>query len=153
MNGVPTGVREAVVGALPGLTTEQVRVRVGDVGGGFGMKTGAYPEDLAVAHAARLLRRPVKWRADRIEEFLPDRMRITARLSTERAEGWVSPKDLSARVSLQNLFGVPAQNHTVSAEFTLAPAYPHFRAWKDYEFTDIREITEVSAELRRKAAS
>jgi uncharacterized protein YfaS (alpha-2-macroglobulin family) len=74
--------------------------------------------------------------AFRVEEFLPDRMRITAHLSAERAEGWVSPKDLSARVSLQNLFGVPAQKHTVSAEFTLAPAAPRFRAWKDYQFTD-----------------
>lgn len=27
----------------------------------------------------------------RVEEFLPDRMRISARLSTERVEGWVSP--------------------------------------------------------------
>jgi carbon-monoxide dehydrogenase large subunit len=29
-----------------------VRVTVGDVGGGFGMKTGAYPEDMAVAWCA-----------------------------------------------------------------------------------------------------
>ena len=43
---------------------------VGDVGGGFGMKTGAYPEDLALAHAARALKRPLKWRAERLEEFL-----------------------------------------------------------------------------------
>ena len=43
---------------------------VGDVGGGFGMKTGAYPEDLVVAYAARALKRPVRWQADRSEEFL-----------------------------------------------------------------------------------
>jgi uncharacterized protein YfaS (alpha-2-macroglobulin family) len=72
----------------------------------------------------------------RVEEFLPDRMRITAHLSTERVEGWVSPKDLSARVDLQNLFGVPAEKHRVAAEFTLEPAAPRFRAFKDYVFTD-----------------
>jgi len=66
---MPTGVRDGVAGAL-GLKTDAVRVVVGDVGGGFGMKTGAYPEDVAVAHAARTLQRPVKWRADRLEEFL-----------------------------------------------------------------------------------
>jgi carbon-monoxide dehydrogenase large subunit len=44
-------------------------VRVGDVGGGFGMKTGLYPEDIVVAHAARTLGRPVKWCAQRLEEF------------------------------------------------------------------------------------
>ena len=50
--------------------TEQVRVLVGDVGGGFGMKTGVYPEDIVVAYAPRTLQRPVKWVAERSEEFL-----------------------------------------------------------------------------------
>jgi carbon-monoxide dehydrogenase large subunit len=34
------------------------------------MKTGLYPEDIVVAHAARTLKRPVRWQAERIEEFL-----------------------------------------------------------------------------------
>jgi uncharacterized protein YfaS (alpha-2-macroglobulin family) len=72
----------------------------------------------------------------RVEEFLPDRMRISAHLSTERAEGWVSPTDLSARVSLQNLFGIAAEKRRVAAQFTLEPAYPRFQAFKDYAFTD-----------------
>ncbi len=68
---MPSGIRGSLVELLPGgLTVQDVRVQVGDVGGGFGMKTGIYPEDLVVAHAARTLQRPVKWRADRIEEFL-----------------------------------------------------------------------------------
>ena len=67
---MPTGVRNSLVDAIPGLTTETVRVLVGDVGGGFGMKTGIYPEDIVVGYAALQLKRPVKWRADRIEEFL-----------------------------------------------------------------------------------
>ena len=66
---MPSGVRNAVCAAI-GLPRGQVRVRVGDVGGGFGMKTGAYPEDITVAWAAHRLRRPVKWVADRSEEFL-----------------------------------------------------------------------------------
>lgn len=65
---MPTAVRDGVAGAL-GLAKEQVRVQVGDVGGGFGMKTGLYPEDIVVAHAARTLKRPVKWCAQRLEEF------------------------------------------------------------------------------------
>ncbi len=72
----------------------------------------------------------------RVQEFLPDRMRIAAHLSAERAEGWVSPKDLGARVSLQNLFGTPAESRRIAAEVTLAPAQPAFRAWKDYVFSD-----------------
>ena len=67
---MPTAVRGGLVEAIPGLTVERVRVLVGDVGGGFGMKTGIYPEDIAVGFAAWQLKRPVKWRADRLEEFL-----------------------------------------------------------------------------------
>ncbi|MFZ3121336.1 MAG: molybdopterin cofactor-binding domain-containing protein, partial [Variovorax sp.] len=66
---MPSGVRASVCDAI-GLPKEQVRVVVGDVGGGFGMKTGAYPEDIAVAYCAHVLKRPVKWVADRSEEFV-----------------------------------------------------------------------------------
>ncbi len=66
---MPTAVRGAVAGLL-GLKPEQVRVVVGDVGGGFGMKTGPYPEDLVVAYCAHRLQLPVKWIADRSEDFL-----------------------------------------------------------------------------------
>ena len=66
---MPTGVRTAVSSALQ-VAPEQVRVRVSDVGGGFGMKTGAYPEDVVVALAARAGGRPVAWTGDRSEEFL-----------------------------------------------------------------------------------
>jgi carbon-monoxide dehydrogenase large subunit len=67
---MPTAVRGGLADAIPGLTPEVVRVLVGDVGGGFGMKTGIYPEDIAIGYAAWTLKRPVKWRADRIDEFL-----------------------------------------------------------------------------------
>jgi carbon-monoxide dehydrogenase large subunit len=66
---MPSGVRGTLCDLL-GLAREQVRVTVADVGGGFGMKTGAYPEDVAVAFCAWRLQRPVQWAADRSEEFL-----------------------------------------------------------------------------------
>ena len=55
---------------LFGIPAANIRVIVGDVGGGFGMKTGAYPEDLMVAFCAHQLKRPVKWQAERSEDFL-----------------------------------------------------------------------------------
>ena len=67
---MPTGVRAALAACIPGRTEENTRVVVGDVGGGFGMKTGAYPEDIVLGWAALALGRPVKWQAERIEEFL-----------------------------------------------------------------------------------
>ena len=66
---MPSGVRNTVCESM-GLAKEAVRVLVGDVGGGFGMKTGAYPEDVAVAFCAHALKRPVKWVAERSEEFI-----------------------------------------------------------------------------------
>ncbi len=53
-----------------GLPESQVRVIAPDVGGGFGSKFLVYPEEIAVAAAARLCRRPVKWVEDRQEHFL-----------------------------------------------------------------------------------
>ena len=66
---MPTAVRGNVARTL-GLAPELVRVRVGDVGGGFGMKTGSYPEDAVIAWAARATGGAVRWAADRSEEFL-----------------------------------------------------------------------------------
>jgi len=65
----PTGLRDELADVL-GLATSDIRVLVGDVGGGFGMKTSLYPEDVVVAFAARALGRPVRFTAERIEEFL-----------------------------------------------------------------------------------
>jgi carbon-monoxide dehydrogenase large subunit len=66
----PTGLRDELCESVLRIPADKVRVLVGDVGGGFGMKTSLYPEDVVVAHCARTLRRPIKWCAERIEEFL-----------------------------------------------------------------------------------
>jgi len=66
---MPTGIR-TTLSELLGLDKEKVHVIVGDVGGGFGMKTGAYAEDVVTAFCAHTLGIPVKWIADRSEEFL-----------------------------------------------------------------------------------
>ncbi len=67
---MPSGVRDSLCSEILGIPVSKVRVVVDDVGGGFGMKTGIYPEDIVVAFAARALKRPVRWTADRLEEFL-----------------------------------------------------------------------------------
>jgi len=66
---MPTALRTQV-SDLFNISAENIRVIVGDVGGGFGMKTGAYAEDLAVAFCSHHLRVPVKWQAERGEDFL-----------------------------------------------------------------------------------
>ena len=64
----PHLIRQQLAECLP-LDEGSIRVIASDVGGGFGMKLGLYPEDvLAVLHAMAL-RRPVKWIEDRLEFF------------------------------------------------------------------------------------
>ena len=82
----------------------------------------------------------------RVEEFLPDRLRITARFSQERTEGWVSPKDLKAAISLRNLFGTPAEGRRVSGRIRLSPAAPAFKAFADYAFFDPSEAKKSFTE-------
>jgi carbon-monoxide dehydrogenase large subunit len=53
-----------------GLPDSLIRVIVPDVGGGFGGKNGAYPEDVLIACVAQRLGRPVKWTEDRRENLL-----------------------------------------------------------------------------------
>ncbi len=67
---MPSGARNTLCDNVLGIPQDRVRVVVGDVGGGFGMKTGLYPEDAVVAWTALQLKRPVKWVSDRSEEFL-----------------------------------------------------------------------------------
>lgn len=52
-----------------GLGQNEVRVIAPEVGGAFGVKIGAYPEDFIVAAAAVMLKRPVKWIETRTESF------------------------------------------------------------------------------------
>jgi carbon-monoxide dehydrogenase large subunit len=67
---MPSGIRNSLGKDILGIGVENIRVTVGDVGGGFGMKGGIHPEDAVTAWCAWTLKRPVKWIADRSEEFL-----------------------------------------------------------------------------------
>ena len=51
---------------------EKLRVITEDVGGAFGMKTGAYPEYIAQLVGAKIAKRPVHWMASR-SEVVPQR--------------------------------------------------------------------------------
>ena len=68
---VPHQMQDVWAGLL-GLPLHRVRVVCPDVGGAFGIKLHAYADELAVVAASRLLGRPVKWAADRLESFLSD---------------------------------------------------------------------------------
>jgi alpha-2-macroglobulin len=72
----------------------------------------------------------------KVEEFQPDRMKITAKFSKPITEGWVHPKELQALINVQNLYGAPAEARKVTAELRLQPALPGFKRYSNYTFYD-----------------
>jgi carbon-monoxide dehydrogenase large subunit len=111
-NQTPTAARE-LLGAVFKRKPEEFRVVNGDIGGGFGMKTGLTPEDALVCYAARKLGRPVRWRGERSEEFLAAHMgrdqHVRASLALDR-EGRI----LALRTdALANIGAVPVGSSVI----------------------------------------
>jgi carbon-monoxide dehydrogenase large subunit len=92
-----------------GVAPEKLRVRSEDVGGGFGMKNGCFPEHALVLWAARRTGRPVRWVASRSESFISD---VQARdLVTDAALAFDRDGRMTAlRIALYGNVGA----HTVS---------------------------------------
>jgi carbon-monoxide dehydrogenase large subunit len=95
---VPHQMRDIFAAQLD-LPLAQVRVIAPDVGGAFGMKLSAYPDELAVAAIAVLLMRPVKFTADRSESFVTDaharEAQVHGRLAVD-AQGRLLAMDVSS---------------------------------------------------------
>ena len=72
-----------------GLSESDVRVVCKDVGGSFGIKVHAYPDDFATVGLSILLERPIKFVADRLESFTSDiharEHRIKGRIAANHA--------------------------------------------------------------------
>ena len=64
------GIRRQLAEFVFKLPPECIRLHAPDVGGGFGTKNFLYPEWILLMWAARALGRPVRWTADRAEEFV-----------------------------------------------------------------------------------
>jgi len=78
---------QAVIAKHLGIPEARVRVVAEDVGGSFGIKIHTYGDEIATLAAAKLLKRPVKFVADRMESFLSDiharDHRLTARAAVD----------------------------------------------------------------------
>lgn len=72
-----------------GIPESQIRIICKDVGGSYGIKVHTYPDEVATCALAKLLRRPVKFTADRLESFVTDiharDHRITGKLAVDAA--------------------------------------------------------------------
>ncbi len=64
------GIRRQLAEFIFKVSPERIHLHAPDVGGGFGMKNFLYPEWILLLWAARRLKRPVRWLADRAEDFV-----------------------------------------------------------------------------------
>lgn len=72
----------------------------------------------------------------KVEEFLPDRLNISAAIPGAATDGWISPDKLKGIVTLRNLFGSAAVGNRVEASLILSPGRLWFSKYKDFIFND-----------------
>ncbi|NIR58122.1 MAG: hypothetical protein GWO02_00665, partial [Gammaproteobacteria bacterium] len=71
-----------------------------------------------------------------VEEFQPDSMRIRTGIEGGRTAGWRTLDEYQGTVSLENLFGLPAQQRRVQASYTLQPTRFRFERYPGFVFED-----------------
>ena len=86
-----------------GIAADQVRVLTKDVGGSFGIKVHTYADEMATVALSKLLKRPVKFVADRIESFVTD---IHARDHRIKAKIGVSKDGTITAFEIDDLTGI-----------------------------------------------
>ena len=118
-----------------GIAEHKVRVITPDIGGGFGIKVNVYAEELAVAAIAKILARPVKFIADRLESFLSDAHvrdhKVTARMAVS-ADGRITAMEVDD-IAAVGAYGMPMRFNIAEGMMLVtsagAPyAFKHYRA-------------------------
>ena len=146
-----------------------VRVLVDDVGGGFGMKTHPYHEQVLVLYAAKKLGRGVRWISDRSEAFLSDLHGrdhlsecelaldadgkfLAVRVATIAAIGAYScsagvaiPTQVGPKI-LTNVYDIPAADVEVKCVMTnTAPVGPYRGAGRPEAIYVMERLVDVAA--------
>ena len=70
----------------------------------------------------------------RVEEFQPDRLKLTAKLEPSADAAWLSPENLNANAEVQTLFGIAAADRRMTAKLRIAPGSPCFEQWPGWTF-------------------
>ncbi len=70
----------------------------------------------------------------KVDEFMPDNLRIKAAWQDAPAKGWTTAKTITAAIDLQNLYGTPAVGNEIKASYTLTPTIFRFKEYAGYVF-------------------
>lgn len=79
----------------------------------------------------------------RVEEFQPDKMKISNYLEGQKLKGWIKPDILKAKVELKNLFGTAAESRRVKGQMVLMPVSTYFKDYKDYQFINLNKPEDL----------
>lgn len=119
---------------------------------------GDYSVNLYSLNTKNKIQDPLGNTSLRVEEFVPDTLKIRAEISDTNNAGWMSPDDLTVNVNLRNLFGTPAANNRISATATLVPVTFSFPEFAGYIFTpnyisgtamaDARAMRNITATIK-----
>ncbi len=118
-----------------GIPEHKVRVIAPDVGGGFGLKINVYAEEVVVAAISKMIGRPVKFLADRLESFLSDihvrDHKITARMAVG-ADGKITAMGVDD-ISSIGAYGMPMRFNITESMMLVtntgaAYKFPNYRA-------------------------
>jgi carbon-monoxide dehydrogenase large subunit len=113
---------------------ERLRVVTEDVGGAFGLKTGAYPEYIAAMVGARVTGRPVHWMSSRSEAFLSDNQ---GRDTFTEAELALDPKGRFLALRIRHLANMGAYIGSVGANIQTQNFTRCFPAMYDIKHLDV----------------
>lgn len=111
------------VSELLNISMNDVRVVCPDVGGGFGIKMHIYPEEIAICAASKLIGRPVKFVADRIESMLSD---VHAREHIIEARMAIDDEGMISAIEVDDIQGLGA--YSVYPRSSTAEAMSALRA-------------------------
>jgi carbon-monoxide dehydrogenase large subunit len=166
------GVRHVLAHRILHVPESRIRVVARDVGGGFGMKGEAYPEEAVLVWAARRVGRAVKWISSRSEALIGDAQARDQNVSAELAldaDGkflalrWTGAHNVGAYIegagcipillSLQlapNAYDIPAVSVTSSLVFTnTAPTVPYRGAGRPEAVYIIERLVDQAAREMR----
>jgi alpha-2-macroglobulin len=94
-------------------------------------KTGGYRIELIVADTKKTLLGSTKIR---VEEFQPDRLQVKSEILDAPKKGWLSPEEVTAMVTVRNLFGTPTEGNTTKLELTVRPWSGRIPEYDGYHF-------------------
>jgi carbon-monoxide dehydrogenase large subunit len=144
-NQAPHGLRNDLATAL-GMPQNLIRVIAPEVGGGFGVKFGCYPEDAILAALARLYRMPLRWTETRVEHMMATthgraqvadleaaveddgtitglRMRVTADIGAYPVFTFIPDLTLSMGIGVYKVANIDLQSTCVFTNSTSVAAY------------------------------